>query len=106
MLSFAFKTFIFTYIFISCKILGFPDFENTNFLDGKQVVIHNITDESPKCIVDGMYEFTAQHEFSLGTQLFYANHNESQTIPSLIGSSVKRANFRLTKMLKCSTNES
>jgi len=77
--------------------INFPDFNDTNFLDGKVLKISNITSSEPRCKIDDN-EFAGRHELSLGSQLFFTDDGSEN--PELVTMAMKAISFKLSRVCK------
>jgi hypothetical protein len=74
---------------------NFPDFNDTNFLLDKTLILDDVL-VAPRCVIDG-YEFKGSYELSLGTQLVFAEETNNY---ELIACTTKSINFKLSRIGK------
>ena len=77
--------------------LTFPDFNDTNFLDGKVLKIKGICSSEPKCEIEDN-EFKGRHELSLGSQLFFSDDEAHNS--DFVAMAIKHINFSLSHIGK------
>ena len=77
--------------------LTFPDFNDTNFLDGKMLKIRGICSSEPTCEIEDN-EFKGRHELSLGSQLFFTDDEAHK--PDFVAMAIKHIKFSLSHVGK------